>query len=70
MREPVQAQRPKLRCPICLNRVIGQVVESREDREFYWRRRRCEICGEVFTTRETVEPLDRPRRPKSSSVNI
>lgn len=44
-------------CPFCFNKRTS-VYNSRPTKRLngLWRRRRCEACGQQFTTREVVEP--------------
>lgn len=62
---------PKFRCPICEQVAIAIVLEGRMDYRhgFYWRRHRCEVCGETYTTKQVLEPIDRPS-PLSRLVHI
>lgn len=54
---------PKHQCPIC-GQGDSKVIEGRMDYEagYYWRRRCCTNpdCQETYTTKEIVEPIDRP----------
>src|SRR5581483_646940 len=53
--------RAKLVCPICDHRTVSHVIGSRPGGRYYWRQRRCAVCGETFTTTERVEPIERPQ---------
>lgn len=55
----------KFRCPVCGQLTTSHVLEGRMDRQagYYWRRRECDVCGESFTTKEQLEPVNRPTLP-------
>lgn len=52
----------KFRCPCCDEIVTSRVKNGRMNHRdgYYWRQHACDACGETFTTKEIVEPLDRP----------
>jgi transcription elongation factor Elf1 len=53
---------PKFRCPFCEEVTTSKILDGRPEYKggYYWRRHRCDECGEKYTTKEIVEPLDRP----------
>jgi hypothetical protein len=73
-RDPARSDRrtrlPKLRCPICGLFALSHVIESlpNEIDDHFWRRRRCDACGETYTTKEIVVAIDRPRPLHLESV--
>jgi predicted RNA-binding Zn-ribbon protein involved in translation (DUF1610 family) len=61
---------PKHWCPMCGEKTISRVISSRGGPRFYWRQRRCESCKETYTTKEVVEPLNRPPDRRGRARNI
>jgi transposase-like protein len=55
-------RRECFKCPICDDVSTSHVLEGRMNHAqgYYWRRHRCDACGETYTSKQTVEAIGRP----------